>query len=489
MDRFINFFIFFLLGTCLFGQSRLKILSPTSIAGDYVIGKSLLGSGFTDTVKGEFIIANNGSNSTLACDTIANNIKDKIVLIDRGNCTFLEKAQRAQRAGAKAIILVNNTSGVSIFGSPDPSVTIPMVMVSQADGNKIKSAANGAQGFLYFFDPTGTEPVLYSETFNGGRGMWTTKGISAVKDTFIWNNKGISDGALGGYIIDAPTADNGAMVFDADFLTTGGDTLKIPNGPPPYPNHRGELISPVINCSSFNSVTLKFFELYRGLNGSSYVSYSTDGGNSWATPIEVNEDNQPNQITLAGKFLKLDLPQLIGKAQARIKFIFDGDFYAWIIDDVKLLGKSQFDLGLPDQQFFFPFNFATPASQISTDTSTFSADISNLGLSAAQNVKLKVSITNNAGSYLHRDSIIIANLPADAKDTTFFFNKNFIPGKLPSGTYTLTYSVEGAIGSPIDADPTNNIRTEVFIITNDLYSKDDGVANSSGWRGDRKSVV
>lgn len=464
-------------------QSTLRVVSPGSIAGDYPIAKALFGNGFTDTLRGEFILANNGAGSSLACDTIANNVQGKIVFIDRGTCTFVEKALRAQRGGAKALIIINNsTTAIGAFGAADPSITIPSVMISQANGNKIKTAIAGAQGFLYFNDPTGAEPVLYHETFNGGKGAWTSVGITAPKDTFYWDPKGISRGALGGFRIDAPTADNGAMIFDADFLTTGGDTAKIPAGNPPYPNHKGELISPVINCSTFNSVTLKFFEVYAGLNGSSSIAYSTDGGTTWSMPIEVNEDVQPNQSTPLGKFLKIEMPALANKAQARIKFIFEGDFYAWIIDDVKLLGKSQFDIAIQPKQFFFPFNYATPASQITTDTSTFSADVANFGTTAGGNLKMKVQITTSTGVVLHRDSLIIPNLPAGARDTTFYFTKSFIPGKLDPGIYTLTYSIEGAPGSIADADPTNNQQSQDFIVTNNLYAKDDGQNISSGLR-------
>lgn len=464
-------------------QSTLRVTSPASIAGDYPIAKGLFGNGFIDTLKGELIVANNGSGSSLACDTIANNIQGKIVMIDRGTCTFVEKVLRAQRGGAKALIIIHNAAtGIGAFGSFDPAITIPSVMISQANGAKIKAAAAGAQAFLYFNDPTGSEPVLYSETFSGGKGAWTSVGITAPKDTFVWDRRGLSHGALGGYRIDAPTADNGAMVFDADFLTTQGDTLKIPSGPASsYPRHKGELISPIINCSTFNSVTLKFFQLYAGLNGTSSISYSIDGGTTWANPIEVNEDVQPNTTSDLGGFIKMELPQLANKAQARIKFIFDGDFYAWIIDDVKLLGKSPFDIAVQPNQFFFPFNFATPASQITTDTSSFSADIANFGTNAGANLKMKVQVTNSAGAFLHRDSITIANLPSGARDTTFFFPKSYIPGKLDPGVYNLKYSIEGPAGFA-DADPTNNSQSQDFIITTDLYTKDDGQNISSGLR-------
>ena len=83
--RFYTFVSFFLIAISISAQSRLRITSPASIAADYAIGKGLLGNGFSDTLRGELIIANNGNNSTLACDTIANNVKDKIEIIDRGN--------------------------------------------------------------------------------------------------------------------------------------------------------------------------------------------------------------------------------------------------------------------------------------------------------------------------------------------------------------------------------------------------------------------
>ncbi|MBK6392895.1 MAG: T9SS type A sorting domain-containing protein [Saprospiraceae bacterium] len=483
MLRFWSFVVLLTFTLIGYSQSTLRIISPASIAGDIAITKGLLGNGFVDTIKGELVFANNGAGSSLACDTIMNNVSGKIVVIDRGTCTFLEKAQKAQRAGAKALILCNNVTSPArfIFGLPDPSVTIPCVMISKADCDRIRSAANGAQAFLYFADPSAGAPVLYSETFDGGKGAWTTKGISAPRDTFFWHPKGISNGALSGFRIDAPTADNGAMVFDADFLTTDGDTLKIPNGPPPYPNHEGELISPIINCSTFNSVTLKFFELFAGLNGSSSIAYSIDGGTTWSNPIAVNEDVLPNQATPGGKFIKMELPQLANKAQARIKFTFDGDFYAWIIDDVQLLGRASVDL-VVTENFFMPFNYATPSSQITTDTSSFWEEITNLGSVSVGNAVAKVQVLDASNKVLHRDSVIIANIVGNNSDSLVInFPKSYIPGKLAQGLYKIVYSIVNPAGID-DGNITDNKREISFVITDNLYSKHDGTQNSRGYQ-------
>jgi hypothetical protein len=482
-SKFYLFLLSFFCANLASGQSKLHISSPASIAGDYSVVKALFGKGFIDTLRGDLIIAQNGS-ATTGNTAITNDIRGKIAIVDRGDSSFNVKARNVQQAGAIAIIVCNNVNGTEAFPmSGSDTLRITGVMMTQNDCIKLKVAANGAKGYFYFFDPTGAEPVLYSETFNGGKGAWTSRGVSNAKDTFVWNAKGISRGALGGFRIDAPTADNGAMVFDADFLTTAGNPNNIPTGNPPFPRRTGELISPIIDCSTFPSVTLKFFQVYSGLNyNDPSISYSTDGGATWSPNIPVNQDIQPNEETEPGSFLKIELPQLAGKAQARIKFVFDSDFYVWIIDDVKLLGKASFDIGIQPNQFFFPFNYNTPASQITTDTSTFFGYLSNFGLSAAINGKLKVKLTSPSGMVLHSDSATIANLPAGARDSVFALPKIFVPGKLTPGIYNLEYSYTGAANAPADADPTNNIRNQTFLISTDLYSKDDNVNNNSGLR-------
>ncbi len=75
-----------------------------------------------------------------ACSPITNNVSGKIVLIDRGLCNFINKAQAAQAAGAVGVIIANNVSGGAPAMGGSPPVSIPCVSISQADGNTLKSA-------------------------------------------------------------------------------------------------------------------------------------------------------------------------------------------------------------------------------------------------------------------------------------------------------------------------------------------------------------
>jgi hypothetical protein len=64
-----------------------------------------------------------------------------IAVVDRGDCFFSVKTKNAQDAGALAVVVVNNVpDGLPPMGGDDPTVTIPAVGISQADGEAIKRA-------------------------------------------------------------------------------------------------------------------------------------------------------------------------------------------------------------------------------------------------------------------------------------------------------------------------------------------------------------
>ena len=82
----------------------------------------------------------------------SNVVTGKIVLIDRGTCSFVEKVHGAQLGGAAGVIVMNNDmaapNAVLAMGGSDAtinSITIPAVMVSYNKGLELKAAlASGA---------------------------------------------------------------------------------------------------------------------------------------------------------------------------------------------------------------------------------------------------------------------------------------------------------------------------------------------------------
>eukprot|EP00927_Polykrikos_kofoidii_P016016 TRINITY_DN17189_c0_g1_i1.p1 TRINITY_DN17189_c0_g1~~TRINITY_DN17189_c0_g1_i1.p1 ORF type:complete len:530 (+),score=85.18 TRINITY_DN17189_c0_g1_i1:157-1746(+) len=72
----------------------------------------------------------------------------------RGNCTFLEKAERAQSAGAGGLLVVNSENEVIPMTGGNTTdeleratrIRIPVVMIDKANGNKIVSVLNDKSG-------------------------------------------------------------------------------------------------------------------------------------------------------------------------------------------------------------------------------------------------------------------------------------------------------------------------------------------------------
>ncbi|KYM90156.1 ER degradation-enhancing alpha-mannosidase-like 3 [Atta colombica] len=95
-----------------------------------------------------------------ACTDLLNadRLAGKIVIMDRGNCMFIEKARRIQQAGALAGIVLDNVAGSSAATSPMfamsgdgkeiDDVTIPVVFLFFTEAAELMTAINMANGDL-----------------------------------------------------------------------------------------------------------------------------------------------------------------------------------------------------------------------------------------------------------------------------------------------------------------------------------------------------
>ncbi|QOY94167.1 peptidase [Massilia sp. UMI-21] len=74
-------------------------------------------------------------------------VRRKIALVSRGTCGFTVKVKNAQDAGAIGVIVADNAPGpVTGMGGADPSVTIPSLRVTQADGALIAASLTKPNG-------------------------------------------------------------------------------------------------------------------------------------------------------------------------------------------------------------------------------------------------------------------------------------------------------------------------------------------------------
>jgi len=119
--------------------SGITVTAPPSIAGPYAAG---VATGFgpqTFSLTGNVVLGTPADGCSALTNAAA--VSGKICLLDRGTCPFINKAQAAQTAGAIACIIADNAPAFVPPGlGGSGSLAIPVLSVTQADGNKIKNA-------------------------------------------------------------------------------------------------------------------------------------------------------------------------------------------------------------------------------------------------------------------------------------------------------------------------------------------------------------
>lgn len=178
-------------GVLSLGTPQLGVSGPAAgaAAGTYNIGTASFGAPLSSPgvsadimpVAEQTVGAGQGCEAFSATNTLA--VKNNIALINRGVCGFAVKAKNAQNAGAKGVIIANNAPGSAPgLGGTDPTVVIPTIAVSQADGATIRAALafrsrtrSGVIGLLGInasqyagADPSGRALLYTPNPFQGG---------------------------------------------------------------------------------------------------------------------------------------------------------------------------------------------------------------------------------------------------------------------------------------------------------------------------------
>lgn len=131
----------------LFEFTGVEINSPSNIAqsiggGTAEFGPTITVGGFT----GDVALASPAD----ACTPVGVGVAGKIALVDRGDCTFVEKVANVQAAGATAALIANNQGDeVILMGGTDATITIPSMFIGQSHGDLLKSElGNGVNATL-----------------------------------------------------------------------------------------------------------------------------------------------------------------------------------------------------------------------------------------------------------------------------------------------------------------------------------------------------
>ena len=151
-------------GTLSRGNADPRRQFPRRVAGELNIGTATFGPAIgAAPISGPLVQALDaadmaGPTTFDACSPLTNAsaIAGKLALADRGTCTFVVKAKNAQNAGALALIVTDNVDGNPPpgLGGTDPTITIPTVRITKADGDRIKANLGAGVSVTLRLDPT-----------------------------------------------------------------------------------------------------------------------------------------------------------------------------------------------------------------------------------------------------------------------------------------------------------------------------------------------
>ncbi|MEM1322291.1 MAG: T9SS type A sorting domain-containing protein [Bacteroidota bacterium] len=333
---------------------------------------------------------------------------------------------------------------------------------------------SGSFRICAYYEQGQIDNIFWEETFDGGLGEWTSVSLNGTPDTAAWvHTIDPSRGAFGNYTITSPTSRNGAALYDADWFVSGGDDT-APIAGPPYPNWEAELISPIIDCTDSPPLSLKFWQTYRALNGQTFFQWSIDGGMTWSDRIEINADVEANDQTPVPSIRRYFLPDLQDQDSVRIKFVFDADFYAWFVDDVRLIETERNNLRVQNNWYAIPPNVQTPARMV--EPFRFMADIYNAGSATQTGVNLNVTITEASGTVApFSTDLAYGAITADSLAENQLFELTYTPQQDLITDYTVTYTLSS---DSTDFDPVDNSISYTFSATNDVFAKETGATRN-----------
>jgi hypothetical protein len=114
--------------------------------GNYNVGDASFGPALgAIPVSGQLMpVVDQPDGTGTACTALspanARAVRNNIALVDRGACPFVDKAKVVQAAGAIGMVVADNQPGdLSGMSGADPTIVIPSVRITQADGVKLKA--------------------------------------------------------------------------------------------------------------------------------------------------------------------------------------------------------------------------------------------------------------------------------------------------------------------------------------------------------------
>lgn len=337
------------------------------------------------------------------------------------------------------------------------------------------------------------ETVIWSEDF--ANGIPTTWNNSGAPSLAVWEYRGPSTnpnqlvGSRGsclpngnvGEAITSSTASNGFVIFDSNYWDNNLNPCTVDNfgtGQAPGP-HLTYLTTPSIDLTGFPNAVLEFEQYIRYYLGNTRVEISIANGPWEVLYANVLEQGITTQNT---QKVRMPLPATAGnQSNVKLRFVYDGLYYFWQMDDVRILqgfandliiensSYGDFDLNNPDHTTGFEMMEYTQYPSAFAPLVHLESNVFNLGTNIQTNVELNARLINdNSGALIFESNSPILTDLAPGADSVL------VAGEFQIDPTVSHYSAYfNSLQTETDENIFNQIEWLQFDVTPVTYARDE----------------
>lgn len=334
------------------------------------------------------------------------------------------------------------------------------------------------ENYIWYEDFSEGIPADWTQETDPSNAVWEYRGPNTTPNINVGTRGScISGGAQFGAPIQSPTASNGFVIFDSNFWDDNiGPCGNTGSGEAPGP-HFAALVTNELDFSAYPNLGLRFNQFFRNNQANTRVEYSLSGG-EWLVLWENDVPPMAGQ-TPPDRSDRVNVSaQIGGQSNVRLRFVFDGFYYYWMIDDIGIFEIFDNNLVIGEATYgnYDPFSTVGSGYQ-GLEYSMYPAEMApnlhfrtttwNWGAQTQTGCRLNIDLTNDAlGDTIHSGT---SNQQAILPDES----RNF---SLP--TYQLSqtqapYSVHFQMTQDQeDQDPEASRAVSSFEVTDVIYARD-----------------
>ncbi|MFM9984212.1 MAG: T9SS type A sorting domain-containing protein [Flavobacteriales bacterium] len=327
---------------------------------------------------------------------------------------------------------------------------------------------------------------IYNFDFADGIPTDWDNGIISTNNIAQWEYRGpstdpdVTVGARGSCAIIAQpisseTASNGFVIFDGNYWDDGTDECgNLGTGVDPAP-HTAWLSTGPLDFSTNIGAVITFQQQYRHFQNTTKVQVSNDGGNVW-NDVLTNPTIQSPQVEWASVNISA---YTIGQTDVRIRFLYTGTYYWWLLDDITIYEPNANDMKLTRSRYANNLGIGSslPYNDLEYDQYpsimippfTIKATAQNIGAYQQTGVKLNTVIVQDGITQTYT-----ANSPTASVNSGINATFNITPtytNPAVLGEYEIIYTIQQ---NQTDDNLQNNKDTLDYTISTYAYARDEG---------------